>query len=218
MLPNDKIDALVARVDHIDRRMAQPADAETLVRLARERSQLAPVYEAISDLRRVETERNRTSNPSSMTPIWLHLPRDEAGQTRQPHRGTHPGHPHTSCAQGRSRREKRDPGNPCRDRRQRGGLIRRRPVPYVSAARRFAWLAYADPVGKCRRGRRLQGNVANVAGQGVFARLKFESGVHRVQRFRRPKPVAVSTPRRQPLRFCRRPKTLISTSSRRICG
>jgi len=57
MLPRQKIDALLARFEAIDLRLTQPIDGETLVKLSRERAELAPVHEAITTLRAAETER-----------------------------------------------------------------------------------------------------------------------------------------------------------------
>src|SRR5690606_32008474 len=58
LLPNAKIDGLVARVVQIDQRLATPLDRETLVKLSRERSDLEPVYEAIVALRKAQGERS----------------------------------------------------------------------------------------------------------------------------------------------------------------
>ena len=57
MLPTDKINALVARLEEIDHRLSQPIDRETVVKLSRERAELAPVYEAVRDLRKAQSER-----------------------------------------------------------------------------------------------------------------------------------------------------------------
>ncbi|MEO8669465.1 MAG: PCRF domain-containing protein, partial [Bauldia sp.] len=57
MLPRQKIDALVTRFEAIDQRLSQPIDGETLVKLSRERAELAPVHEAIMELRTAERER-----------------------------------------------------------------------------------------------------------------------------------------------------------------
>ena len=47
MIPKEKINALAARVDTIDARLATPLDRDTLVKLSRERSELEPVYTVI---------------------------------------------------------------------------------------------------------------------------------------------------------------------------
>ena len=58
-----------------------------------------------------------------------------------------------------------------------------------------------------------------VEGKGVFSRLKYESGVHRVQRVPSPKPRAASTPRPSPWPFFRKPtkwKLVINPKDLRI--
>ena len=54
--------------------------------------------------------------------------------------------------------------------------------------------------------------VFSVEGSGVYGKLKYESGVHRVQRVPVTEPAAVSTRRRRPLPSCRKQKTSKSTS------
>ena len=85
--------------------------------------------------------------------------------------------------QGRRRRAARDPGNPARHRGRGGGAVRRRPAAHVPA------LCRSDRAGasRCWNSSRPSSAasseaVARIEGEGVFARLKFESGVHRVQR------------------------------------
>ena len=61
--------------------------------------------------------------------------------------------------------------------------------------------------------------IAIIEGQGVYSRLKYESGVHRVQRV----PAdgdsrAACTPRRSPLLCCPKPKTWTSRSKPKTCA
>ncbi len=58
--------------------------------------------------------------------------------------------------------------------------------------------------------------VFSIQGKGAYSRLKFESGVHRVQRVPPPNPAGVSTPRPPPLRFCPRWRMWKFTSLPRI--
>src|SRR5438309_1990960 len=60
--------------------------------------------------------------------------------------------------------------------------------------------------------------IAEVQGRGAFAKLKFESGVHRVQRVPTPKRRGASTLRRRRLRCCPRSRTSMSISKTTICG
>ena len=57
MLPREKIAVVVARVEAIDRRLAEPIDRETLVKLSRERAELEPVFQAAGELEAAEDER-----------------------------------------------------------------------------------------------------------------------------------------------------------------
>ncbi len=58
--------------------------------------------------------------------------------------------------------------------------------------------------------------IASITGDGVFARLKFESGVHRVQRIPRPRRAGAFTRPRRPSPCCPRPRMSTSTSAPRI--
>src|SRR5579871_4995162 len=57
LIPKEKIDAVVTRMETIDQRLSQPIDRDSLVKLGRERAELEPVYRAIVDLRGLEKER-----------------------------------------------------------------------------------------------------------------------------------------------------------------
>ena len=85
-------------------------------------------------------------------------------------------------SQGSQRRQERRPGNPRRHRRRRGGAVRVRPVPHVLAIRRAAGLARRSAEHQRQRRRRHQGSHRDHRGRGVYSQLKYESGVHRVQR------------------------------------
>ena len=58
--------------------------------------------------------------------------------------------------------------------------------------------------------------IAEIRGRGAFAKLKFESGVHRVQRVPDTEAPAASTPRPRPSRCCRRQRKSISRSTTTI--
>src|SRR3954471_5655238 len=57
LIPKEKIDAVVSRMETIDHRLSQPIDRDSLVKLNRERAELDPVYRAIVELRSLEQER-----------------------------------------------------------------------------------------------------------------------------------------------------------------
>ena len=181
MLPKDKIDALVARVDEIDRRMAQPMDAETLVQLARERSELAPVYEAVGELRSVEAERSDLDSLLD-DPDMATLARDEAGQldlrieelTQNIRTLLLP----KDAADEKSAILEIRAGTGGNEAALFAGDLFRM---YQRHADLHGWRVQvlSESAGEAGGYKEV---VANVAGRGVFARLKFESGVHRVQR------------------------------------
>jgi protein subunit release factor A len=57
--------------------------------------------------------------------------------------------------------------------------------------------------------------VASMSGKGVFAKLKFESGVHRVQRVPVTEAAGASTPARRPSRCCpNRPRSMCISRTR----
>ena len=69
------------------------------------------------------------------------------------------------------------------NRRRRGGAVRRRSVPHVRQIRRArsGWKVEILSASEGTAGGYKE-IIAEIAGRGVYARLKFESGVHRVQR------------------------------------
>ena len=84
--------------------------------------------------------------------------------------------------EGPQRREERRPRNPRRHRRRRGGAVRRRSVPDVLALRRAAGLEDRRPEPERQRAAASRKSIALIEGRNVYSRLKYESGVHRVQR------------------------------------
>ncbi len=180
-LPAQKIDSLLERADIIDRRLAEPTDGETLVRLSRERAELMPVVEAIRDLRRAEADRTgldallddpemrdmayeeaatldaRIAELGKQVQLLL-LPRDAADEKSailEIRAGT--GGDEAALFAGDLFRMY-----------QRYAALQGWRVEVMSESEGDAG-GYKEII-------------AGVTGRGVFARLKFESGVHRVQR------------------------------------
>jgi peptide chain release factor 1 len=175
------MNALVARLEEIDHRLSQPIDRDTVVKLGRERAELGPVYDAITELRRAEAERaglealladkemaalaeselealdERIAELTEAVRLAL-LPKDAADE--------------------------------------KSAILEIRAGTGGSEAALFAgdlfrmYSRYADLKGwKVTVLSESEGEaggfkeiIAEVTGKGVFARLKFESGVHRVQR------------------------------------
>jgi peptide chain release factor 1 len=104
-----------------------------------------------------------------------------------------------------------------RNPRRRGRLgiraVRRRSLPDVLPLRRSARLEGRDAGFQPVRPGRLQGNRFQITGADVYKRLKYESGVHRVQRVPATEAQGASTPAPAPSRCCPRPRKWTSKSS-----
>ena len=181
MLPQEKINALVSRVELLDARLSAPLDRDTLVKLSRERAELEPVYEAIRALRAAEAERADLEALLGDREMGA-MARDEAAVLDDRIEGL-------SAARRRLLLPK-DAAD------EKSAILEIRAGTGGDEAALFAgdlfrmYQRYADLHGwKVQVLSESEGDaggykeiIANVAGKGVFARLKFESGVHRVQR------------------------------------
>jgi len=181
MLPPEKIKAIVARVEAIDAQLSAPLPRDTLVQLSKERAELQPVHAAIGELNAAEKERadlaallddpemgeiaaaeakgldEKIARLSEQVRLLL-LPKDAADEKSailEIRAGT--GGDEAAIFAGDLFRMY-----------QRYAELHRWKVQILSESDGDAG-GYKEIV-------------ANVAGRGVFARLKFESGVHRVQR------------------------------------
>ena len=181
MLPREKISGLAARLADIDNRLSQPIDRETRIRLARERADIEPVNEAAGALFAAEKERA-----------------DLAQLMDDPEM--------REMAEGEARALDRRIGEleeqirllllPKDAADEKSAILEIRAGTGGSEAALFAgdlfrmYHRYADlhrwKVEVLSESEGEAGGykeiIANVAGRGVFARLKFETGVHRVQR------------------------------------
>jgi peptide chain release factor 1 len=181
MLPRDKINALIARFEEIDHRLSQPIDRDTVVKLGRERAELAPVYEAIQDLRKAESEREGLSALLD-DPEMAALAESETGALER-----RIGELTAAVEFALLPKDAAD---------EKSAILEIRAGTGGSEAALFAgdlfrmYARYADNHGwKVNVLSESEGEaggfkeiIAEVSGRGVFARLKFESGVHRVQR------------------------------------
>jgi peptide chain release factor 1 len=181
MLSEAKINRLIARAESIDRQLATPLDRETLVGLGRERAELEPVIEAVLELRAAERERadleallddpemgemaeaeaaelDEKIEALSATIQRLLLPKDAADEKSailEIRAGT--GGDEASLFA--------------------GDLLRM----YQRYADLKGWSFALLSASESEAGGYKEA-IASISGRGVFARLKFESGVHRVQR------------------------------------
>ncbi len=181
LLPEAKIDALVARMEEIDARLGAPLDRDTLVRLSRERAELDPIYEAILTLRAAQRERAGLEALLA-DPEMRDMAYDEATELD--------GRIEELGDQVRKLLLPKDAAD------EKSAILEIRAGTGGSEAALFAgdlfrmYQRYADLHGwKVEVMSESEGEaggykeiIAEVRGRGVFARLKFESGVHRVQR------------------------------------
>ncbi len=181
MLPRAKIDGLVARLHTIDEKLAQQIDRETRMKLGRERADIEPIYEAVNELKAAEKERadlrelvddpemgemavseaealdERIAKLENTIRLLL-LPKDAADEKSailEIRAGT--GGSEAALFAGDLFRMY-----------QRYADLHRWKVEVLSESPGDAG-GYKEII-------------ANVTGKGVFARLKYESGGHRVQR------------------------------------
>jgi peptide chain release factor 1 len=181
LLPREKISALVVRLEAIDDRLSQPIDRDTLVKLNRERAELQPVYAAIGELRAAEKERESLSALLG-DPEMAALAEDEARKLDR------------RIEEMNERLRLLLIPKDAAD--EKSAILEIRAGTGGDEAALFAgdlfrmYQRYADLKGwRVQVLSESQGDaggykeiIADVKGKGVFARLKFESGVHRVQR------------------------------------
>ena len=175
------MNALVARLEEIDHRLSQPIDRDTVVKLGRERSELGPVYDAITELRKAEAEREglnalmadkemaalaeseaealdeRIAELTEAVRLAL-LPKDAADEK-------------SAILEIRA-------GTGGNEAALFGGDLFRMYSRYADL-KGWKVTVLSESEGEAGGFKEI---IAEVTGKGVFAKLKFESGVHRVQR------------------------------------
>ena len=184
-LPQDKMDRMVARLSEIEARMAEGPDAETYVALASEHAELTPVVAAIRELTEARGEAEGTAEmlaDPDLDAEMREMARAEADELRE--------------------RIERLEGEmqlmllPKDEADDRSAIIEIRGAAGGSEAALFAGDLFrmyeryaAEKKWKVEITSESEGEmggykevVATISGRGVFARLKFESGAHRVQR------------------------------------
>lgn len=184
-LPSDKLDQITRRAAEVEARLNSGPPAEEIVRLSKEQAELSPLVEAISDLRRAETEavdlKALLADPSTDAEMKAlaeaELP-DQATRiealTRQLRIALLP---KDAADEGSAILEIRAGTGGDEAALFAGDLYRM----YQRYAAQKGWRI--EPVSESEG---TMGGfkevIAEVSGSGVYARLKFESGVHRVQR------------------------------------
>ncbi len=181
MLSADKIDSIIKRSELIDAQLSAPLDTQTMIRLSRERAELEAVAEAARTLRKAESDRKEL-DALLADPEMADMAREEALILDRRI-------PDLDLALSKLLLPK-DAAD------EKSAILEIRAGTGGNEAALFAgdlfrmYQRYADIHGwKVNVVEESAGEVggykeiiAEVNGRGVFARLKFESGVHRVQR------------------------------------
>ena len=181
MLPPEKIKGIVSRVEAIDAQLATPLSRDTLVQLSKERAELQPVHAAIGELTAAQKERED---------LAAMLDDPEMGEMAAEEAKKLDARIATLSEEVRLRLLPKDAAD------EKSAMLEIRAGTGGDEAALFAgdlfrmYQRYAElHRWKVQVLSESEGDaggykevIANVAGKGVFARLKFESGVHRVQR------------------------------------
>ncbi len=184
-IPADKLDKLVSRWQTVQDALAAGADQESYVRLSREFAELDPIVATIAALRRAETERDDlqhlvddpASDPEMATLAEAELetlgPKVDELELELKVRLL----PKDSADEKSAILELRAGTGGEEAALFAGDLYRM----YQRYADRHGWKVAVLSASESANGGYKE-IIANITGKGVFARLKFESGVHRVQR------------------------------------
>jgi len=185
MLPEQKLDALLDRHALIEREMASGLDAEAYVKLSREFSELSPVVGAIKAYRAVGAEiadldgmiADAKTDPEMRRMAEAERPELTERKTRLEHELRLALIPKDAMDDHNAILEIRAGTGGDEAALFAGDLFRM----YERYAAKQGWKVDVVSVNEGTKGG-FKEIVAEVSGRGVFAKLKFESGVHRVQR------------------------------------
>ena len=181
MLPTQQIDRIAARFEEIEAQLA--AGHGDIVKLSKERAQLKPVADALADYRAAEQERASLEQMAADSDAEMAaLARDELEQvrTRLPeleHQLKILLIPKDAADEGSAILEVRAGTGGDEAALFAGDLL----AMYRRYAQLQGWRVEVMSISESDLGGVKEG-VLSIEGQGVFAKLKFESGVHRVQR------------------------------------
>src|SRR3989442_7869751 len=185
MIPEPKLDALVARHQAVERELASPVTPEIYVKLSREFAELAPIVETVKDYRSIVAE-------IAGLQAMLEDPATDA-EMRQMAAAEKPALESRRAALEQRIKLVLIPKDAMDDRNVileiragtggdegalfAGDLFRM----YERFAARQGWKVEAMSASEGSMGGYKE-IIAEIRGRGAFAKLKFESGVHRVQR------------------------------------
>ncbi|HEY1752896.1 MAG TPA: peptide chain release factor 1 [Caulobacteraceae bacterium] len=182
-LPKARLDQLLARFHEVEARMGAAADGAEVVRLAKEHAELKPVAEAAGRLQKAQTQRAELAElAASEDGEMAALARDELEQLEA-------GLPELEreVALMLAPRDADENASAILEVRAgtggdeaalfAGDLFRM----YQRYAQAHGWKVEVESESEGEMGGYKE-IIASISGEGVFGRLKFESGVHRVQR------------------------------------
>ncbi|MBZ9939387.1 peptide chain release factor 1 [Mesorhizobium sp. BR1-1-16] len=180
-LPWDKIDQLVTRAEIIDQKLASTSDGEELVRLSKERAELSEIVDTVGRLKAVAGERaaldELAGDPEMAALADEERPQLDAEIERLVQDVRLLLLPKDAADEKSAILEIRAGTGGDEAALFAGDLFRM----YQRYAALHGWKVevLSESEGEAGGFKEI---IANVSGRGVFARLKYESGVHRVQR------------------------------------
>ena len=184
-IPADRLNRLVARWQTVQGALAAGADQESYVRLSREFAELDPIVATITALRKAEKERldlNQMIDDPAADPDMATLAEAELGaldpQIEELERQLKVQLLPKDAADEKSAILEVRAGTGGEEAALFAGDLFRM---YQRYADRMGWKVSILSASESATGGYKE-IIANITGKGVFARLKFESGVHRVQR------------------------------------
>jgi len=184
-IPADRLDRLVARWQTVQGALAAGADQESYVRLSREFAELDPIVATITALRRAEKERddlNQMIDDPAADPDMATLAEAELGaldpKIEELERQLKVQLLPKDAADEKSAILEVRAGTGGEEAALFAGDLFRM---YQRYADRMGWKVSILSASESATGGYKE-IIANITGKGVFARLKFESGVHRVLR------------------------------------
>jgi peptide chain release factor 1 len=181
-LPQARLDQVLDRFREIEARMGAATDGAEIVRLSKEHSELKPVADAVSALERARAELPELEEMASGDPEMAALARDEleALKDRLPvleHEVALLLAPKDKDENASAILEVRAGTGGDEAALFAGDLFRM----YQRYAANRGWRVEVESTSEGEAGGYKE-IIASITGDGVFGRLKFESGVHRVQR------------------------------------
>jgi len=184
-IPAERLNRLLARWQTVQSTLAAGADQESYVRLSREFSELDPIVTTINALRKAETERadlNQMINDPASDPDMTSLAEAELGaldpRIEELERQLKVQLLPKDAADEKSAILEVRAGTGGEEAALFAGDLFRM---YQRYADRMGWKVAIISASDSATGGYKE-IIASITGKGVFARLKFESGVHRVQR------------------------------------